>query len=124
MPDGATNEVIIKVADIIPFLVMKGVAIGERYKEKDAYDIYSAILHYPGGIQQLIEVFRPFRSNKLVREGLGKIKTKFKEIDSQGPIWVTNFEEIIDDEEEKERVKRDVFERVNAFLDGLGIEPL
>jgi hypothetical protein len=57
------------------------------------------------------------------REGLGKIKTKFKEIDSQGPIWVTNFEEI-DDEEEKERVKRDVFERVNAFLDGLGIEPL
>ncbi len=80
MPDGATNEVIIKVADIIPFLVMKGVAIGERYKEKDAYDIYSAILHYPGGIQQLIEVFRPFRSNKLVREGLGKIKTKFKEL--------------------------------------------
>jgi len=56
-----------------------------------------------------------------VREGLGKIKTKFKDIDALGPVWLINFEDI-DDEEEKERVKRDAYERVNAFLDTLGTE--
>ena len=70
----------------------------------------------------MVSVFQPFKSNKLVREGIGKIRTKFKDVESPGPVWVTNFEEI-DDEEEKERVKRDAFERINAFLDALHIEP-
>jgi len=122
LPDGAKNEVTIKIADIVPFLVMKGMALWDRYKEKDAYDIYFTILYYPGGIEELVNVFHSFKSNKLVREGLGKIKAKFKEIESPGPVWVTNFEEI-DDEEERERVRRDVFERVNAFLDALDIKP-
>jgi hypothetical protein len=122
MPDGAKNEVTIKIAEIVPFLVMKGMALWDRYKEKDAYDIYFAILYYPGGVQKLVSVFQPFKSNKLVREGLSKIRTKFKDVESPGPVWVTNFEEI-DDEEEKERVRRDAFERANAFLDALDIKP-
>lgn len=56
-----------------------------------------------------------------MREGLGKIKAKFKDIDAPGPVWLINFEDI-DDEEEKERVSRDAYERVNTFLDPLGIE--
>ena len=122
MPDGAKNEVTIRIAEIVPFLVMKGMALWDRYKEKDAYDIYFAVLYYPGGVEQLASVFYPFKSNKLIREGLGKIRAKFRDVESPGPVWVTIFEEI-DDEEEKERVKRDVFERVNAFLDGLDIKP-
>lgn len=122
MPDGAKNEVTIRIAEIVPFLVMKGMALWDRYKEKDAYDIYFAILYYPGGVQKLVSVFQPFKSNKLVREGLSKIRTRFKDVESPGPVWVTNFEEI-DDEEEKERVRRDAFERANAFLDALDIKP-
>jgi len=121
MPDGALNEVSVKVATIIPFLVMKGMCMWDRYKEKDAYDIYFTILHYPGGINELVKIFQSFKSNKPVREGLGKIKAKFKDINAPGPVWLINFEEI-DDEEEKERVKRDAYERINAFLDTLGIE--
>lgn len=122
MPDGARNEVTIKVADVVPFLVMKGMALWERYKEKHAYDIYFTILHYAGGLWELVKAFEPFKSNCLVHEGLGKIRKRFIDVDAPGPVWVANFEEI-DDEEEKERVKRDVFERVNAFLDALDIKP-
>ena len=121
MPDGARNEVTIKIADIIPFLVMKGMSIWERYKEKDAYDIYFTLLNYPGGIDELVKNFEPFKSNKLVCEGLGKIRAKFKNINAPGPVWLINFEDF-DDEEEKERLRRDAYERVNAFLDALGIE--
>jgi len=121
MPDGARNEVNIKIADIIPFLVMKGMALWERYKEKDAYDIYFTLLHYHGGIDELVKIFKPLKSNKLLREGLGKIRAKFKNLDAPGPIWLINFEDV-DEEEERERLKRDAYERVNAFLDALGIE--
>jgi len=122
MPDQATNQLTIKIADVIPFLVMKGMALWDRYKEKDAYDIYFTISNYPGGIQTLVNMFKPVKSNRLVTEGLGKIKSKFIDIESPGPIWVVNFEEITD-EEEKDIVKRDVFERVNTFLDALQIKP-
>lgn len=122
MPDGAVNEVIIKVAGVIPFLVMKGMALWDRYKEKDAYDIYFTIQHCPEGIDGLAEIFRPYMSNSLIQEGLAKIKDKFKTISSPGPVWVANFLEM-DDAEEKAGIQRDVFERVNAFLDKLGIHP-
>ena len=86
MPDGALNEVNIKIATVILFLVMKGMCMWDRQKEKDAYDIYFTILHYPGSINELVKIFQPFKSNRLVQEGLGKIKAKFKDIDTQDAI--------------------------------------
>jgi hypothetical protein len=41
LPDGAKDTVKVRVASIVPFLVMKGMALDERLKEKDAWDIYS-----------------------------------------------------------------------------------
>jgi hypothetical protein len=40
---------------------------------------------------------------------------------SLGPNWLIIFEGI-DDEDERERIRRDAYERVNALLDSLGIE--
>jgi hypothetical protein len=121
MPDGAENEVVMKVASIIPFLVMKGMAIWERMKEKDAYDIYFTILNYPGGVDAIAEVFKPLVNNKLVKEGLGKILAKFNNINSVGPTWLISFLSIENDSE-KERIKRDCFERVTTLMKILGIE--
>jgi len=121
MPDGAKNQIEINISSIIPFLSMKGMAIESRYKEKDAYDIYFVIKNYPGGIEKLAEEFKPIINNKLVKEGLGKIRKKFKSFESPGPVWVAEFLEI-DDSEERERIIRDAYERVNAFLDKFDIK--
>ena len=121
MPGGAVNEVSINVADVVPFIVMKGMALDDRYKEKDAYDIYFTFSNYPGGIKGLAKEFESLKGNKLVVEGLGKIKTKFADLDSPGPVWLVNFLEI-DDQEEKDRIQRDVFERVNAFFELIHVE--
>lgn len=120
MPDGSTNEINIKIANAVSFLTMKGMAIWDRMKEKDAYDIYFTVLHYPGGLSELIKIFEPHKNNTLVKEGLGKIKAKFKSINSPGPVWITKFENI-ETPEEIDRVKRDAFERINTFLDALAI---
>jgi len=39
-PDGHRDSVRIKVAGVVSFLVMKGMALADRENEKDAYDIY------------------------------------------------------------------------------------
>ena len=121
MPDGAENAVIIKVASVVPFLVMKGMALWERVKEKDAYDIYFTIFNYPGGIHAIAEIFRPVSNNKLVKEGLGKILAKFNNINSTGPTWLINFLGI-ENESEKERIRRDCFERVTTLIKKIGIK--
>jgi stress response protein SCP2 len=122
MPDGAENEISIKIANVVPFLVMKGMVLWETYKEKHAYDIYFVVRNFPGGIAALADQFEPLLSNRLVQEGLGKIRSKFANINSIGPKWIANFEEL-DDQEQKELLLRDAFERVNALLDQLKISP-
>jgi len=122
MPDGAINEITIKIPQVVPFLAMKGMALWDGIKEKHAYDIYFIVLNYSGDIKDLVETIRPFITNKLVQEGLGKIKTKFNNVDAIGPVWVVNFLGI-SDAGERARVQRDAFERVNKLLDDLGIKP-
>jgi hypothetical protein len=40
LPGGGWDSVTIRVASVVSFLVMKGMALHERLKEKDAWDIY------------------------------------------------------------------------------------
>lgn len=119
IPGGGLDRVTIRIASIVPFLVMKGMALDDRLKEKDAWDIYYCLLAYPGGIDALVEEFRPHLSHGLVREGLRKIATHFSSLKSIGPKFVADFEEAVDPEE-MERIVRDAYERIHAFLNKLG----
>lgn len=120
LPDGGRDKVSLNVAGIVPFLVMKGMALYDRMKEKDAYDIYYCINNYPGGITKLVMEFRQYVNNKLVKEGLGKIRSKFVTVDHIGPKWVADFLEI-EEKEDREIIIRRVYELVNELLDDLGI---
>ena len=122
MPNGAVNEVGVRVARVVPYLTMKGIALHSRLKEKDAYDIYFTLKHYEGGKEELAKALRPHITNKLVLEGLSKIRGKFKDVDSLGPVNVAEFMEITDSDE-RETIKRDAFEQVAGLLDALGIDP-
>jgi len=121
MPDGARNEVEIRIAGPVPFLVMKGMAHWSRKNPKDAYDIYWLVRHYPGGIETLQAELGKALPNPLILEGLAKIRSKFGSVDAVGPVWTAQF--ITPDPAGQERIARDAFERVNALLSRLHIEP-
>ncbi len=115
LPGGGLDRATIRVASIAPFLVMKGMALADRLKEKDAYDIYYCVRHYPGGIDALVEAFHPHATHGLVQEGLRKIAEKFASPEHSGPKHVADFLEI-DDAEERELLQRDAYERLHALL--------
>jgi len=115
LPNGGKDTVNIRVASIVPFIVMKGMALHDRLKEKDAYDVYFCLKNYPGGMEALIEEFRPHMTHGLVREALGKIAGKFATHEHVGPVHVADFL-AIEDAEEREFLQRDAYERVNYLV--------
>jgi hypothetical protein len=70
LPGGGVDRVRVKVASIVPFLVMKAAALRHRLKEKDAWDIDYCIRNFPGGLEALVAEITPHREEGLVREAL------------------------------------------------------
>jgi hypothetical protein len=120
LPEGGRDHVQVRIAGIVPFLVMKGMALADRLKEKDAWDIYFCLKQHPGGVEGLIAEFNSEIGHGLVKEGLLKIAEKFASPNQIGPKHVADFESI-SDKEERERIQRDAFERVDYFLRKLGV---
>ncbi|NIP36247.1 MAG: hypothetical protein GWN18_14975, partial [Thermoplasmata archaeon] len=46
LPDGGESRASILMADVVGCVGMKGHALGDRYKEKDAYDIWAVVDNY------------------------------------------------------------------------------
>lgn len=120
LPSGARDSETIRVAGIVPFLSMKGMALAERLKEKDAYDVYFCVKNYPDGIDALVAEFEPHVSHGLVKEGLIKLAGKFTSPDAFGPTAIADFERVTDPEY-RDLLRRDAYEQIAALLDRLGI---
>jgi len=121
LPGGSKDSVKVRVASIVPFIVMKGMAVEDRLKEKDFWDIYYCTRNYPGGVDALVQEFKPHMRHALVKEALGKIAKKFASEKHVGPKSVADFEEL-EDSEEREILERDAYERINYLLKNLGIK--
>ncbi len=120
LPNGAKDSATIRIASIVPFLVMKGMALAGRLKEKDAYDIYFCVKRYPGGIDALVAAFQPHVTHGLVAEGLTKIASKFAQPDGFGPTAVADFDEA-QDPGDRALIQRDAYEQVSTLLRHLGV---
>ena len=120
LPGGAKDSVVLKVASIVSFLIMKAIVLDDRLKEKDAYDIYYCFKQYSDKLDDLVAEFEPQLKNSLIQEGLAKLAKNFKTVDHTGPKFVAAFEEVTD-EEDRTLMERDAFERVNYLLQKLGI---
>lgn len=119
LPEGGQDSVKLRVASVVPFLIMKAMALDDRLKEKDSWDVYYCVRNYPGGVDQVVEEFKPHMEHGLVKEGLEKMARHFASIDSMGPTHVANFEEVTEGEA-RDILRRDAYERIRYLLEGLG----
>ena len=115
--DGALDIGHVNVVSVVPYLVMKAAALG-RGKPKDAYDIYWIIDHHKGGVRALVSEFEPYVDKELVQDMCQKLDEKFASVQHAGPADVAAFQGITD-EEEKERVKQDAYQKVHYLVSRL-----
>jgi hypothetical protein len=123
MPAGGKNRVEIAIASIPALLAMKGYAIEQRHKQKDAYDIYYCVRNYPGGSEALAAACNPILQLPGGKQGYQYIAGKFEKEDSYGPTSVRKFVEDTNRLEGRsaDQWQTDAFGQVKAWLKMLGL---
>ena len=115
--DGALDSGHVNVISVVPYLVMKTMAMG-RGKPKDAYDIYCTIDNYPGGVKALAAEFTPYIDKELVQKMKEKLQEKFASVDHAGPADIVSFLGVTD-EDEIARVKQDAYQKIKYLVGSL-----
>jgi hypothetical protein len=118
LPSGGEVRVSILMADVVGCIGMKGHALGDRYKEKDAYDIWSVVDNYGEGPREVAREVRPHRREPLIEEALGHIEELFSSPLAAGPRWVADFH-AADTEEARERRRQRAYQVIRMFLEDL-----
>ena len=116
LPEGGQLTAPIRMADIVGIVTMKGIVLGERYREKDAYDLYALMAHYGRGPAEVAEAVHPYRDEPLVAASLASIRAAFGARQANGPAWAATFFVSPVFSAERERVKTDAFMVVSEFL--------
>lgn len=114
LPNGAEITVPIQMADIVGCLTMKGIVLGERYREKDAYDIYTVVSRYKNGPRDVAEALKPYLQEPLVKDAFSSIHEAFATRKTNGPQWVADFMQPASPEE-RERLVTDAFMTVHEL---------
>ncbi len=91
LPEGGEASVEVQMLDAVGCLGTKGIALGARFKHKDAYDIVSVLDSYGGGVKEVSGLVRPFAREPLMAEALQVIREKFVTERSDGPVWYAEF---------------------------------
>lgn len=115
LPDNGETEVEFKMADVVSSLALKGIAIGQRYVEKDAYDIYSICKYYKDGPMSVAKELKSKREDIILQKSLDIIGEKFRSPDAEGPCWIRNFMGATE-QVEIERIKEDAFMNVTEVI--------
>lgn len=91
LPNGADARVSFYVADIVAMMAMKTYVLGQRFKEKDAYDIFSLVLHYKDGVASVAEEVKPYIAEEPLPEGISNLKEYFETENAAGPALIADF---------------------------------
>jgi len=91
LPNGGRAKAEVHMADVVGCVAMKGLALGGRSVEKDAYDIYAVLDNFEGGPTSVASAFRPFVGEPLVDESIENIRKMFLGPESVGAVLVADF---------------------------------
>jgi hypothetical protein len=118
LPGNGETKLELLMLDIAGCIGMKGVVLGDRYNEKDAYDIFSVVSQCHERPSAIAALVRPYSDEPSMRRGLDTIRTKFGNIRSDGPTWVGMFRSPIAGEQQK-RYQAEAFATVSEFVTAL-----
>lgn len=121
LPEGGQVTAPIRMADVVGCLTMKGLVLGERFREKDAYDIYALLAHYKQGPRDSATELKSHLADPLVKEAVATIHTAFATREANGPAWVAAFFSPAS-QAERDRLITDAFMVVHEFHTLLAVE--
>ena len=87
MPDGSVNQVTARLVAPEAYILIKAIAMDERTKDKDAYDIAFVLNRYQPSLADLARKLHGISRVGIGKEALELLRAKFRTFDSVGPVW-------------------------------------
>jgi hypothetical protein len=111
LPESECTE--IRVAGLVAFITMKSLALLDRRKPKDAYDLHFCLEFHPQGVGDIAAMMAPHRQDPLVQSALAVLAKNFRDENDDGPRMVADMEGKFG--EVREIRKREVVDRVQRL---------
>ncbi len=115
---GGHSKVALRIANILPYVVLKILAFQDRHENKDAYDLVFCILYYGDGPTDAAAaaVISPIVKESVTREALQLLAERFETTTTDGPVAYASFLATPGDEEGEARLRQEAVVAVREFL--------
>ncbi len=117
LPDGRPNRVRVRVASSAVIVVLKALAMTQRDKPKDSYDIDYLLAHDRGGIDSVADDLRALQGTRPASDALRILEERFAEVGSYGPTSVSAYRRLRLGSREADEVQALAFARVQRLLE-------
>jgi len=117
---GGRSRLAVRVANVLPYTVLKILAFQDRHENKDAYDLVFTLLHYEGGprFAGRAAAVSPVARRPQVIDALRLLEERFRDVGQDGPNAYASFLGTSDDAEGSARLRQESLATVRAFLSG------
>lgn len=90
---GGLSEVEARVANLLPYVVLKIQSFQDRHENKDSYDLVFTLRNWPGGPDTAgtDATSSPVAGDQLVERSIDLLVERFESIDQDGPTAYANF---------------------------------
>ncbi len=119
---GGNSRVTVRVAHLLPYIVLKIFAFQDRHANKDSYDLVFTLLNFKGGPRAAgrLAAKSSVSGHEQVLAAVALLGERFRDIDQDGPSAYATFLAAPDDDDEAARLRRDAVATVTEFLQGFG----
>jgi Nucleotidyl transferase AbiEii toxin, Type IV TA system len=114
LPDGRRNRVSVRVAAPSALVILKALAMGQRDKPKDAYDVDYLLRHI--GVEEVAAGIAEFGQLESVKKALDILAEKFSSIDALGPTSVALYRRVPLGSPEADQLQALAYARVDQLL--------
>lgn len=115
LPDGRHNKVTVRVAAPAALVVLKALAMSQRDKPKDAYDIDYILRHV--GVDEVAAGMGEFGPLEPVTKALDVLAHKFSSIDAIGPTSVALYRRVPLGTADADQLQALAYARVTQLLE-------
>ena len=121
LDDGGRSKVIVRVANILSYTVLKLLAFQDRHENKDSYDLIYCLLNLGEGPEDAgrIASQSAIRGEPQVQNALRLLAERFADIDQDGPHAYGAFLSETGDDEETSRLRQEAVAVVRTFLSAM-----
>jgi len=118
LDEGGRSTVGVRVANLLPYVVLKINAFQDRHDQKDAYDLIFCLRNYRENPEETGRalVVSPVAGDEQVRASLRLLEERFGDSEHDGPTAYAGF--LAEDEEEREQLRLEAVVVVRRFLTG------